>query len=417
MLHALEAQLLPPVDAALPVAVTVVAGPWTPAADTRALAIHARQLSLPLPSGDDDEPPQDDPPHLLSSEDFDSDGTLVNFELSSNDELIEVEAPPGVLVNRGDAYFLDGATLRFYQPPAAGSPSVRVRQRGTTIQGWKRRRRCTVTLELHGYAPQRSDADAQLNTALQVVLAELVELPMLAAVQVAGVQVWLRLRRPQAWLQGIERSLLADPSLHLSRATLELRGEFDVLVGKGEPPPVGVIEQIAGSVAIDRADGAPPLPEAFDIAGQSPAAPAGPPPVEGEAITLLATLGAQAEADFAGLTPPVTTLVELAALDLEAAVPQLQTLSEAKAAEFRQRAKLVLAFGSAPLLSSLPELPAPALATSLSDLLAQDLPTLSTNLGLGPAYALALRDELLTLTIVLTATALADLTLADFTPS
>ncbi|HLT37045.1 MAG TPA: hypothetical protein VK034_12190, partial [Enhygromyxa sp.] len=58
-----------------------------------------------------------------------------------------------------------------------------------------------------------------------------------------------------------------DPTAELfeSRALLELRGELDLLVAHGQPDPVGVIEMIAGTAQIDRADGQSPTPEPFTV--------------------------------------------------------------------------------------------------------------------------------------------------------
>ncbi|HLT35999.1 MAG TPA: hypothetical protein VK034_06930, partial [Enhygromyxa sp.] len=132
MLVALENHLIAAVDAALPNEVTTVAGPWLPVAGG-AVVVHARALSL-APPGED--PPTDDPAHQLDVVDWPADGDQLDFEIPANldGELIEVEAPPQVTVARGDAWYLDDRTIRFYRAPALGDPGVRARLRGAAAR-------------------------------------------------------------------------------------------------------------------------------------------------------------------------------------------------------------------------------------------------------------------------------------------
>ena len=263
MLAALENHLIAAVDAALPNDVTTVGGPWLPVAGG-AVVVHARALSLAPPSED---PPTDDAAHQLDVVDWPADGDELDFEIPQNlsGELIEVESPPHFTVARGDAYYLDDRTIRFYHAPATGNPGVRARLRGAAARGYKRRKPCRIELLIDAWADDAATADARLDIALQTAFAQLVDLPNLEAGEVAGVSVWMRVAKARAWLLGIERRVDPTTELFESRALLELRGELDLLVAHGQPDPVGVIESIAGTTRIDRADGEPPTPEPFTV--------------------------------------------------------------------------------------------------------------------------------------------------------
>ncbi|EDM74230.1 hypothetical protein PPSIR1_14775 [Plesiocystis pacifica SIR-1] len=405
MLDALEDLLRPAIDAALPGGLTVVAGPWDPSGN--GVVVHATALEVQPPA---DDPPGDEEAHLLSLVDFDADGVALDFEIpeAQTGELIEVEAPPGYTAARGDAYFLDDRTIRFYQAPAAANPGVRARLRGDAAAGWKRRRPCALTLEISAWNNDSDDADAHLAVALQVALAELVELPNLETAAAPGVSVQLRVRKPRVWLDSVERQHIASANLFEFKATLTLRGELDVLVAKGEPPSVGVIESIEGQVSVNHADGEPLEPEAFVISGEDPPLVVGPRPIESDDPALLLTVSTSVLSDLDGFTPPVTTIAALAELDIPSIVDELVNVTEVKIGELRQRAKLVLAF------PHLPELPASALVPSLTTLINQDVETLAVMLDHGPAYAASLHAELLTLQILLKGSAMSSLTLADF---
>ncbi len=267
MLQALEAHLLTAVDAALPAEVTTVAGPWQPTG-TGAVVVHARTLTL-KPPGED--PPTDDAAHGLAIVDWPSDGNTLDFEIPNDQtgELLEVESPPGFTVRRGDAWQLDDRTIRFYMAPASGAPGVRARLRGAPAKGYKRRKPCRVELSISAWADSMATADQRLDAALQTTLKELIQLPNLEAGAVAGVQVWMRILQARAWLLSIERRVDPESDLFEARATLELRGDLDLLVAVGTPDPVGVIEKLAGAMKINRANGQPMLPEAFEVTGQS----------------------------------------------------------------------------------------------------------------------------------------------------
>ncbi|MFV8750438.1 hypothetical protein ACNOYE_07790 [Nannocystaceae bacterium ST9] len=409
MLVALENHLITAVDAALPGGVTTVGGPWLPTAGG-AVVVHARSITL-APPGED--PPTDDAAHELEIVSWTADGTTLDFEIPALDtgELVEVEAPPHFTAARGDAYFLDDRTIRFYRAPAAGTPGVRARLRGPAAQGYKRRKPCRIELVISAWAEDGADADERLDIALQTTLAKLISLPNLEAGEFAGIPVWMRVLKARAWLLGVERRVDATSELFETRATLELRGELDLLVAKGTPEPVGVIEQIAGAMKVVRPGAGPMVPETFNVTGQPNPPPAGPRPIEAMTISLLDQLGAQAQSDFDGLSDPVATLTELATLDVDPIVGELVNLGEAKVREFSHRASLVLAF------PELPPLAPAALANSLASLLALDPAELSTALDVGLGYAEFLLAELLTLQILLKGSALATLTLADFATS
>lgn len=436
MLQALEAHLVALVDAALAGATTTVAGPWRPSGNG-ALVVHARSLEQDPPGND---PPTDDPAYTLELVAWPSDGNTLDFEIPANldGELVEVESPPGYTLRRGDAWLLDTRTIRFYRAPAPGNPGVRARLRGDAAKGFKRRKPCRIELAISAWATTTASADQRLDIALQTSLAALVELPNLEAGVVGGVHVQMRILQPRAWLLRIDRSAPASTNLVESRATLQLRGDLELLVAGGAPQPVGVIEQLAGALRIDRANGEISPPETFEVGlpaspsanmlanmlappppppppppAPAPPPPAGPRPIESKPIDLLNQLGAQTKAEFLALTPSVDTLAMLAALDVDAISAQLAntSLTPIKAREFEQRARMVLEFPAPP-----PVAPA-SLSATITSLLVLDVAGLAATLGLDLATADQLLADLMTLQILLKSNARDTLTLGDFSPT
>ena len=394
MLADLEQFLRVAVDASLPNNVDVSGGPW---GQTDGVYVHARSF-VPEPLGED--PPEDAAAHLVTVQEWPADGSTVDFALAPGpeDEIIDVEAPLGYLATRGDQYFVEGRTVHFYRPPPAGTPGVRARVQGDAAQGYRRRRRCQLNLELSAIDQDASDVDSWLETCLQTCLVALLRVPLLTAGAHPNVHLRTDVRRSAivSW----ERVRVESSNRLRATVVLELRGEFELIVASGTPEPIGVIESIVHSAAVMGSTASP----APDHGGDPPV----PRTIEGKLVTVLNSVSNAAKIELAGLSEPVTTLAELAALDVDAVANEL---SDPTATHTHvHRAKLVLAV----FADGLPLLPAPAEAESLADLLDLSLVLLGALTGLGTAYAADLRDELLTLGILLTGSAMGALALADF---
>lgn len=399
MLYALEQLLINAIDPAFPNNVDVNGGPWRDN-DGVAVQVHARSLRLePV----EDEPAEDGPGHLLTIQDWVASGSSLDFAIppAVTGEVIEVEAPPGFPARRGDDFFLDDRTIRFYRAPAAGNPGVRARIVGDPAKGYRRQRPCRIEIEIGAFDNDVDDVDDRLETALHVALAELVDLPILAADVVGGANVWMRVARARTSLEWIERTLAPDrPNWFRAAALIVLEGELDLLVAKGAPEPTSIIESIHGSVTEndDTAD--------FIVDGQPSAPPVAPRAIEGEPTSLVRGVSNAAATELAGLTPPVDTIAELAALDFEAVFDDLSDPDMTRAD--RHKAQMILRF------PSLPSLPAAALVPTLADLLALTLDDFAALIEYELAYAITLRDELLTLDLLLKGSAMSSLTLGEF---
>jgi hypothetical protein len=243
MLHALESFLAAPIVDALSNDISVVRGPYAPAG-TGAVVIHARSLKVAPPPVENEGGGERS--YLFERITWSADGSRLDFEIpaAQTGELVEVESPLGYIAKSGDDYFVEGRTIHFYRPPPAGAQAVRARLRGDDAEGWARRRRCTVVLELAAWANTIVNADNQLQIALQVALAEMVALPILELSPVAGYHVSLRMITPSIWLAGMHRKFHSDASLYKTAARVELRGELDIVVARGEPIPHGIIDDI-----------------------------------------------------------------------------------------------------------------------------------------------------------------------------
>jgi len=252
MLRALEQLLLPSIDGALPPEITVHTGPFYvdpswPAAQ-RSLVIHARKLDVLDPPSDES---RDGEAFLFQTTTWSSDGTATDFTLPGDilGTIYEVEAPIGQPATRGDDYFVDGNTIRFYRAPAHADPGVLARVRTADAHGYTRRRPCAITLELSSYGVDMALADDTFATALQVALAQLTRAPRLSMTPAAGVTVQLRMLEPRTALVSIERKLLGT-SPYAVVGVLRVEGELDAIVASGAPAPVSIIESIEGEVRV-----------------------------------------------------------------------------------------------------------------------------------------------------------------------
>ncbi|WP_374247051.1 hypothetical protein [Zoogloea sp.] len=244
MLGPLEQLLRPALAAALPAGQDLLTGPAAaPRSGTGRVALHALRLEFDPPVGADDMPIRD--PAFLGWQ-----GTLaprpghpLDFPLpdAAPGELAEVHSPPGRVLAAGDAYLLDGRTLRFFQPPAG---PVLARTRGARCAGYRERRSGWIDLELRVWTKDIAVADDLLARGLAAVLAALADIN---AIDLAGAppRLALRLTKPQVSLAGIARGLdPAAPAWQLGVARCTLRGELELGLTLGTPAPEGRIGEV-----------------------------------------------------------------------------------------------------------------------------------------------------------------------------
>lgn len=247
MLGALENLLLPALQEIFGAAQDLQAGPTLPPTlgDSR-VAIHATRLCRPRTTPDDDgTPPVRDPATqgwqgpLTSTPAHPLDFALPKEAIG---ELAEVQSPPGRTLAAGDAYLLDGRTLRFFRAPPG---KVIAHTRGARSKGYRERSEGRIDLELRVWAKNRDDIDTLLAQGLQAVLSLFESLNV---IDLTGVppSFSLRMLRPRLELTDITRSTDATaPAWLLGLACCCLHGELELALTLGAPEEEGRIAEVA----------------------------------------------------------------------------------------------------------------------------------------------------------------------------
>lgn len=241
MLAALETLFLPALRTALGGDADLRGGPATaPAAGQPArLSLWAERLVRDGPEGDD---PTRDPVQaawegLVSA----APSAPLDFPLpeAAHGDVAEVQSPPGHLLPPGDAWQLDGRTLRFFRAPAG---PVRVSTRSEPVRGYRERRPGRVELSLRVWAADGAAADALLARGLAALLAAAEDFNVL---ELAGQAPTLtvRLTRPRLSLAALEQAV--DGPWIVGCARCVLRGEVDLALRLGEAAPEGRIQDVA----------------------------------------------------------------------------------------------------------------------------------------------------------------------------
>lgn len=250
MLAALEAHFAAALQAVLAPA-QVVHGPAAGVPAGASVHVLAGRLALVLPA--DDLARGRGPARRFMFRTWDSDGVARDFPLApGSDEVAEVEAPPGRARTRGDDLQIAPGALRFYRPPAPGTPGVRAMLLGSPTQGHVERRACEAQLLVTVRADTVAALDALLAGALAAALTACVAPPTLEEPLAAGVRA--RLLRPVAALSAISRRAELRGQTELPRADLEfaLRGDVELVVALGAPEPVSVIAAVKpGAIDIE----------------------------------------------------------------------------------------------------------------------------------------------------------------------
>jgi hypothetical protein len=268
MLRALEQYLHSLVDAVHPPAVEVLRGPfqagppWPPA--RRVVSIHALRIDvLETP------PPRkvDGPAFTFQTTSWPINGIANDFTLPpalASFEVLEVEAPAGHLRNHGDDYYVDGATIRFFQAPV-GPGEARARVRTAASAGYARRSPAKITLDLYAYTKDLTTADPLIEDTLHIVLVSLAQAPYFADQSTTGYVTSVRFCDHVAHVLYIERKPSGYDTVVSCAARIELVGELDIMISGGAPRPVGVIEALEGEVVVERASSGPSTPLSVHI--------------------------------------------------------------------------------------------------------------------------------------------------------
>lgn len=247
MLSALENLLAAALRSTLPGEVKVATGPSdeVPPEGEERVEVGASRLEVTL-AGEDPLTVRE-PAFLFHVQRWSADGATRDFTLPADvrGELTEVEAPAGHPLRRGQDYLVDGATLRFYRPPAAGPEAVVATLRTGAARGFHERRPCLLRLTLRAWAAELARADELLDRALTVALTQGVDLGTLEAGHL-GSGVRMRLQRAAMLLEGFERCRVREGTRQAPRSTalLRVQGELELMVAQGAAPAASDIQRL-----------------------------------------------------------------------------------------------------------------------------------------------------------------------------
>lgn len=249
MLATFESRLVQALADVLPADVTMAAGPvrGPPTGETRFVQVHARRLTTQdMPHAGDD-PKADRSPAFLSQvqrwELADQANQQRDFPLSVEGKVVEVQAPPGLRVKRGDDYEVHDGQIRFYRAPGA---TVMACVQSASAHGYRDTRRSEMELELTVWGQTLAATDELLGLGLTTVAAAATDLDIIEGSYEPYPGVTLRLCSAVLSLRGIKRTLqqVDGTDYFLCRAAFRILANLEVTVALGEAEPEGIIRQI-----------------------------------------------------------------------------------------------------------------------------------------------------------------------------
>ena len=246
MLNILEIFLDQALRPVLPQNTELVTGPMLPPAADKAPLVNIVAIALqPLRPVGDAQENKHDAAFFTQRRTLTGDGQRLDFVLPDEvaGEIIEVESAPGRLARPGDDYWLESGKLRFYQPPAG---AFTVLLRGERASGYQELSPCRASLEINAWADQIAAADTLLTPALAAALAAFSGLDRMELARVEAAGFSLRLIKPLVELESLERVPVSATSLFCSKARLQLRGEWELILALGAPSAEGIIQTLEG---------------------------------------------------------------------------------------------------------------------------------------------------------------------------
>jgi hypothetical protein len=249
MLYALEALITTALKTALPSHVEVREGPaaQVPPEAQECVDVVAWGVEFSAPQAEGGQPVTGrEPAFFTRTHRWSADGTARDFSLPAEveGEVLEVESPPGYPIPRED-YQVEGRTLHFYQPPAAGAEAVVATLKTGPATGYHERRPCQGRLTVVAWAADFPRTDALLDQALATVLRACVDTGSQES-QHMGEGVRLRLLTPTVMLEAMERMQVQAPGRWAPKAEARLRlhGFLDLTVAVGPEKPSSRIQEL-----------------------------------------------------------------------------------------------------------------------------------------------------------------------------
>lgn len=248
LLGVIETLLASPLKDALGKSAEILSGPLLPPATGTQprVAVAARSMSSRPATPEQD--PHDAREPAFFSQRFILEPNLkkpLDFPLPAGaiGHVTEVHAVSGALLRPGDAYTVDGATIRFYAPPAA---HVGVQMRGARARGYIERTTCQVDLEIQVWAKDVPTSDTLTATAVATTLKLFAEMDTLDFTPYEASDFVLRMLKPLVRLTAIERGAapVAGTDWAHAVARIVLTGELELSLVLGAPAAEGVIRHI-----------------------------------------------------------------------------------------------------------------------------------------------------------------------------
>lgn len=251
MLSNLETRIADALKKDLPADAIIYTGPAvTPKSATEhSVNIFAKELKT-LAANDEDRENKRDPAFLTQRHQLQGDGHTLDFPLNDADgELTEVEISPGYLARPGDHYLYEPGMLRFYRAPAG---PFHVLIRGKRTSGYRETVKGSVLMEISLHADQAAALDALTSTALASLLTAFANLDFVLFAEESKLGFQLRLLKPQANLQSLERDVIPVDSAKIfeTKIRLELRGELEITLAAGLPEEESRIQTLEGKLNV-----------------------------------------------------------------------------------------------------------------------------------------------------------------------
>lgn len=248
MLVAIETYFLKALQTAFPSGVLLTSGPAAVPSDanTPTLEVVASQFTFipEKPAEGDTEAPARSPAFEFRMQFFPADGIVRDFVLpaEAKGDIVEVQAPPGRLLTRGDEYQVDDRTIRFYRPPAQLAPGVVVRLRGNRVRGYQQRFAGQADLFVRIWSRDRAKTDELSRSVLSTVLIAAENLGVLEAVDAKNPNITLRMLRARAAVPILRRGF--EATFYTATVEIVLRGELEQCVALGAAEEEGIIREV-----------------------------------------------------------------------------------------------------------------------------------------------------------------------------
>ncbi len=217
------------------------------------VTVSVNDMRVQTPDNHNDILPIRGKPDILRKIVMNTTGRKRNYDVpcERDEEILEVESPPGTPLSSGNDYFIDDDKIRFYERPLKADLGLLVIVKGPDTEGYKEKRPCKVTINLVIDTALQETADQLFSRVLNLIMVKLAGMINIHPDEPSDI-VTKRILNSVSVLESVTRKAVEknNSSSYQIKAEIKLLGDFEIIVAVRPAEEGTYISEIKGDIEI-----------------------------------------------------------------------------------------------------------------------------------------------------------------------